>query len=244
MPGKRSRPNLHRLIHAKTEKAVCFRFPICYKRIMKSELLHEFRHHGPFTLLGAAASVIIMMAVRAWFPDALTTHRAHELFEFSHPMHVVLSAMVTAALYRNYRAKSNRSAPGWIAIVLVGYVGSIGIATLSDCLVPFWAETILGMEHAHLHLGIVEMPVVINLAAALGITAAFFSSKTHFPHTGHVFLSTVASLFHIMRAHEGVFSIGQSAVIIAFLFIAVWVPCCLSDIAFPLFFTGKSDHTH
>ncbi|MGE4489042.1 MAG: hypothetical protein AB7E95_05810 [Kiritimatiellales bacterium] len=211
---------------------------------MKSALLKEFRHHGPFTLMGAAASVIIMMAIRHWFPAALSADRAENLFEFSHPMHVVLSAMVTAAMYRNYRAKAKHSLSGTVAVVLVGYFGSIGIATLSDCIVPFWAERILGMEHAHAHLGIVEMPVVINLAALLGIGAAFFSSKTHFPHAGHVFLSTMASLFHIMRSHDGTFSLAQGAVIILFLFVAVWVPCCFSDIAFPLFFTGKTNHSH
>lgn len=210
---------------------------------MKSELLREFRHHGPFTLLGAAASVMIMMAIRHWFPTALSTERAADLFEFSHPLHVVLSAMVTAAIYRNYREKQKNSLPGWIAIVLVGYFGSIGIATLSDCLIPYWAELFLGMDHAQMHLGIVEMPVVINLAALLGIGAAFFSSKTHFPHTGHVFLSTMASLFHILRTQAGGFSLPEAFFLILFLFVAVWVPCCLSDIAFPLLFTGKT-HSH
>ena len=206
---------------------------------MRSELLKEFRHHGPFTLLGAAASVIVMMALRRWFPDMLSTDLAADLFEFSHPMHVVLSAMVTAAMYKNYRARARHSWGGIMAIVLVGYLGSIGIATLSDCLIPYWGELLLGMEHAHPHIGIVEMPVVINLAALLGISASFLSTRTHFPHAGHVLLSTMASLFHILRAQSGSFGMGEGLLLILFLFIAVWVPCCLSDIAFPLMFAGK-----
>ena len=211
---------------------------------MKSELLKEFRHHGPFTLLGATVSVAIMMAIRHWLPGILSTARAKELFEFSHPLHVVLSAMVTSAMYRNYRARPKHSWTGLIAVVLVGYFGSIGVATLSDCILPYWAELFLGMKGAHIHLGIVEMPVIINLAALLGIGAAFFSSKTHFPHAGHVLLSTMASLFHILRAQEGGFTLVQGILVSFFLFIAVWVPCCFSDIAFPLFFTGKKDHNH
>jgi hypothetical protein len=54
----------------------------------------------------------------------------------------------------------------------------------------------------------------------------------------------MASLFHILRAQDGGFSLVQGFFIILFLFIAVWIPCCFSDIAFPLFFTGKNDHTH
>lgn len=207
--------------------------------LMKSELLKEFRHHGPFTLLGAAVSVALMAAIRYWFPDALSTTRAKELFEFTHPLHVVLSAMVTAAMYRNYRTKAKHSWTGLSAVVLVGYFGSIGIATLSDCILPYWAELFLGMKNAHAHLGIVEMPVVINLAALLGIGASIFSNKTHFPHAGHVLLSTMASLFHILQAQAGGFGLVQGVLIIIFLFIAVWVPCCFSDIAFPLLFTGK-----
>ena len=206
---------------------------------MKSELINEFKHHGPYTFAGAAVSVIIMMAIRYFFPAALDTERALELFEFSHPLHVILSAMVTAAVFNKYwKAKSWK---GIAVVILIGYVGSIGIATLSDCILPYWSERILGMD-AHLHLGIVEMPIIINLAALLGIGAALFSPKTGFPHAGHVLLSTMASLFHILHAHAGTFSLMQGALVIVFLFIAVWVPCCFSDIAFPMLFTGKAEH--
>jgi len=206
---------------------------------MKSAILKEFRHHGPFTLLGAALGVAIVVALQRIAPDSINTERAKALFEFSHPLHVVLSAMVTAALYKNYRGRPHHSKTGMLAMVLVGYFGSIGIATLSDCLVPYWGERMLGMEHAHMHLGIVEMPVIINLAALLGIGAAFFSSQTHFPHGGHVLLSTAASLFHILRVQATAFTLAETILIALFLFIAVWIPCCLSDIIFPLIFVHK-----
>lgn len=207
---------------------------------MKSIVLKELRHHGPFTLIGALASVAVMILLRHLAPNFLSTERAESLFEFTHPMHVVLSAMVTAALYRNYRAKSHSKA-GTLAVILVGYFGSIGIATLSDCLIPFWGEKLLGMEHAHAHLGIIEMPVIINFAALFGIGFAYWYPKTHFPHAGHVLLSMAASLFHILRAQADPFSILQGLMIGLFLFIAVWIPCCLSDIVFPLLFIRKEE---
>lgn len=213
---------------------------------MKSIILQELKHHGPFTLIGAAVGVAIIFVLQRIAPEAIDSERAAMLFEFSHPLHVVLSAMVTATLYKNYRGRPHHTKSGMLAIVLVGYFGSIGIATLSDCLIPYWGELMLGMEHAHAHIGIIEMPLVINLAALIGIGAAFFSSQTHFPHLGHVLLSTAASLFHILRVGSGTFSIGESVVITLFLFIAVWIPCCLSDIIFPLIFTRKpgESHTH
>jgi hypothetical protein len=148
---------------------------------------------------------------------------------------------VTAALYKNYRNRPRHTKRGMIAIVLVGYFGSIGIATLSDCLVPYWTELLLGMENAHPHIGIVEMPVIINLAALLGIGAAFFSSQTHFPHGGHVLLSTAASLFHILMTQSAPFTLLEGALIAVFMFIAVWIPCCLSDIIFPIIFVRKKN---
>lgn len=208
---------------------------------MKSIVLKELRHHGPFTLLGALTSVAAMMLIRNFAPNFLSTERAEGLFEFSHPMHVVLSAMVTAALYRNYRSKTGHSKTGTLTVILVGYFGSIGIATLSDCLIPFWGEKLLGMEHAHAHLGIIEMPVVINFAALFGISFAYWYPKTYFPHTGHVLLSMAASLFHILRAQAEPFSILQGLAVGLFLFVAVWIPCCLSDIVFPLLFIRKED---
>ena len=208
---------------------------------MKSIVLEELKHHGPFTFLGALTGMGIIFVLQRIAPDSINTDRAAALFEFSHPMHVVLSAMVTATLYRNYRGKPHHSRTGMLMVVLVGYFGSIGIATLSDCLVPYWGELLLGMEHAHAHIGILEMPVIINLAAMLGIGAALFSSRTHFPHTGHVLLSTAASLFHILRVHAAAFTLLETVLITFFLFIAVWIPCCLSDIVFPLMFIRKKD---
>jgi hypothetical protein len=206
---------------------------------MKSMILTELKHHGPFTLVGAFLAVAFLFGLQRLAPDVMSTERAATLFEFSHPLHVVLSAMVTAALYKNYRGRPHHTKSGMVAVVLVGYFGSIGIATLSDCLIPYWGELLLGMEHAHMHLGIVEMPVTINLAALLGIGAAFFSSRTHFPHGGHVLLSTAASLFHVLQAQSEAFSVTQSLVITVFLFVAVWIPCCLSDIIFPLIFVRR-----
>ena len=208
---------------------------------MKSIILKELRHHGPFTLLGALGSVVAVVLLRLWAPNFLSTERAADLFEFTHPLHVVLSAMVTATIYRNYSARPKHSKTGLLSVILIGYFGSIGIATLSDCLVPYWGELLLGMEHSHAHLGSIEMPVIINFAALFGFGFAYWYPKTHFPHTGHVLLSMAASLFHILRAQAGAFGVMESIFIALFLFIAVWIPCCLSDIVFPLLFIRKQD---
>lgn len=200
---------------------------------------NELKEHFRFTFSGAVIAVLFMFCVRLIFPSLFNTEVAGQLFEIFHPLHVVLSALVTATVFRNYQKKKNKSVWGYLSVFLIGYFGSIGIATLSDSLVPYWAELILGLEGAHPHIGIIEMPVLINLSVFLGIALSYFVKETHFSHAGHVLLSTVASLFHIMQAHAGSFSIFQSIFIVMFLFLAVWLPCCFSDIIFPLLFVKK-----
>jgi hypothetical protein len=157
------------------------------------------------------------------------------VFYVFHPLHVVLSALVTASMYRLHAAGDRRL---WM-LIPIGYVGSIGIATLSDSVVPFLGERLLGLPHAHAHLGFIEMWWLVSLSAIAGIAIAIWRPRTEFPHFAHVLLSTWASLFHVIMAAGGALAWHVYGLILVFLFLAVWVPCCVSDIVFPLLFTRE-----
>lgn len=195
----------------------------------------ELREHVPFTTLGATSGIIIlvvMVRLNVLADVSLT------VFYVLHPLHVVLSAMVTSALYRKY---SNGKI--W-AVVLVGYFGSIGIATISDSIIPYLGEIMLDLPNREIHLGFIEEWQIVNPAAILGIAISFWKPVTKFPHFGHVLISTWASSFHIIMALGTTVSWVIILVIFLFLFIAVWLPCCLSDIVFPLLFTRKGLSQH
>jgi len=161
------------------------------------------------------------------------------MFQIFHPLHVVLSALVTAGVYRLYK-KANV----WKTIV-IGVVGAIGIGTLSDCLMPWLGEVLLGMEHAEGHIGFIDMWYFVWPGALLGVGLAWVVPYTRVPHAGHVFLSTAASLFHILMAKGEQLQVATIVVIPFVLALAVWVPCCTSDIIFPLLFVGKdAEHVH
>ena len=259
-----------------------------------TRILTELRHHAPFTLFGAATGILCMLLFKGVDPEV-----NHRLFQVFHPGHVVLSAIVTASLYKLYKGKVSL-----LSILLVGYVGSIGVATLSDCVLPFFGETILGVaipihadmhdhegadghnhegqedvhdheqeisqdadhhgegeDHEHtseegsheatsqirarLHLGFIEDWYLVNPAALLGIIIAFLWPRTKFPHAGHVLISTWASSFHVlMNTHRELSPMMLIGVFVV-LFIAVWLPCCISDIVFPLLFVNADvDHPH
>jgi len=97
----------------------------------------------------------------------------------------------------------------------------------------------LGMPRRELHLGFIEKWWLVNPLAFLGIAVAWYKPATKFPHSLHVLLSTWASLFHMIMARTGDLNWAAAAAMFLFLFLAVWLPCCVSDIVFPLLFVGR-----
>jgi hypothetical protein len=130
---------------------------------------------------------------------------------------------------------------GMLQLCLVGYLGSIGIATLSDCVIPFLGEIMLKLPHPELHIGFIHMWWLVNPLAFAGIIAGRIFTATKFPHFMHVQISTWASLFHITMALGTSVSLFTFCMIVVFLFLAVWVPCCTSDIIFPLLFIREKN---
>ena len=204
-----------------------------------SSISGELRHHAPFTFAGALTGIAVALV----FLYAKVPYRvSHGLFAVFHPGHVFLSAIATAGMFRLH------SRGGWISTLLVGYFGAVGIATLSDSIIPYLSELLLQLQdenvHAHVHLGFIEEWYLVNPLALLGVAVAYWRPTTDIPHAGHVLLSTWASLFHIMMAIDrgGDISAVTFALIPVVLFFAVWVPCCTSDIIFPLLFVRKRNH--
>ena len=195
---------------------------------MFAKIIHELKHHAPFTALGTLSGILLMLVIAILRVPRSSTDT---LFWFLHPGHVLLSALVTAALYRR------NTGAGIIATLVIGYVGSVGIATLSDSVIPFIGEWLLNMPNKGIHIGFIEKWWLVNPLVVFGIIVAYFWPKTHIPHAGHVLLSTWASLFHMTMALGDQITLMEMFVIPIFLFLAVWIPCCTSDIVFPLLFT-------
>ena len=200
---------------------------------MFRRITSELRHHVPFTALGAVSGITIMVIIVLAKVLLQVSQISQVVFYTLHPLHVVLSALVTTTLYVKYR-KPNI----WMAI-LIGYTGSIGIATISDSIIPYLGETLLNLPNRGIHIGFIEEPLLTNPAAFLGIAIGYWKGTTKFPHYGHVLISTWASLFHVIMALGETVNWIQLIIIFLFLFLAVWLPCCVSDIVFPLLFTKK-----
>lgn len=196
---------------------------------MLRSALRELKEHAPFTLSGAIVGILLAFLLRKLPESSLIN-----LFYVFHPAHVFVSAFVTTSMY-----KLNKKNTNLFKIFLVGFLGSIGVATLSDSILPFLGETMLHMPNTEMHLGFLEKWYIVNPIAILGIIFANIKSSTKFPHSVHVFLSTTASLLHIVMSLGLVLiSFQLFFEITLILFLSVWLPCCFSDIIFPLLFVS------
>lgn len=193
-------------------------------------ILKELRTHAPFTAFGAATGIAILVGMSVFdVPKSVST----SLFWVLHPAHVLLSALATTAMYRLH------SHGGFLRLIVIGYLGAIGIATLSDCIIPYLGEALLQQEGREIHFGFIEKWWLANPLALAGIAIAYLWPTTKLPHAGHVLLSTWASLFHMTMAMDGPVTLVETLVIGVFLFAAVWLPCCTSDIVFSLLFSEE-----
>jgi len=192
-------------------------------------LLRELRSHAPFTALGALSGIALMLLiVFARIPHEVSNH----VFYVFHPAHVLLSALVTSAMYRRYKGNL-------LLTVIIGYVGSVGIGTISDIILPHLGGWLVGAEMGHFHIGFIEKWWLVNPLALVGVAAGIVLPRTKVPHYGHVLLSTWASLLYLATHGQVQSWLPKLPLVFVILFVAVWLPCCLSDIAFPLFFIGK-----
>jgi hypothetical protein len=199
---------------------------------MLKTIREELRGHAPFTAFGALTGVSILLLM-LWM--GVSRSWSISLYWACHPLHLFLSALVTAGMYRRHTG----GPPG--RTIWVGYLGSVGVATLSDSVIPYLGEWLLQCPSREIHLGFVEKWWLVNPLALAGIALACFWPKTAIPHAGHVLLSTWASLFHMTMALGESIEILDILLISVFLFLAVWVPCCTSDIVFPLVFVSRRE---
>ena len=205
----------------------------------KSKLKHiifELGSHLPYSIFGVVIGIIIL-GILTFFTIILNAEHllpkaAEELFHIFHPIHVLLSAIVTTAMFWKHERH-------FIKTLFIGFFGSIAICGLSDILLPYVGGGILGTK-MHLHLCILEHSLIITPFAAIGVTVGFLvpaviEKSTEFSHSMHVLVSSMASILYLIS-----FGVSEWTHMVGGIFlvtiIAVMLPCCLSDIVFPLSF--------
>src|SRR5690554_3863874 len=201
----------------------------------------ELGAHLPYTIFSSAFGLIVMgiLSFIAFFFDEIRFPEASAgLFHIFHPVHILLSATATTAMFWRHEKKLFKA-------MLVGFFGSVVICGISDAFIPFLSGRLLGVA-MELHICLFEHPgIVLPFAAAgvfVGITApAVIRETTAFSHAMHVFISSMASILYLVS--YGLTNwMEHFGMVFFFNILAVLLPCCISDIVFPLLFCGTMDH--
>jgi hypothetical protein len=211
---------------------------------MLKRIGQELWHHIPYTGAGAVTGIVAMVIISQL---SVRGNVLEALFYTFHPLHLLFSAMVTTALYRKHK-----NSPFWLTIPIC-YIGPLIIGTLSDAIIPFAEGSAINIlisfelpfiETARMpFIGIPEW-IIVNGALLLGIAIGYLKPNTKFPHMWHILISTWASLLYF-SAFGAVSWLPRLPLLFVFLFLSVWIPCCFSDIVFPLLWSGKEDaHEH
>lgn len=203
-------------------------------------VIMELIHHMPFSIFGVAVGMVVVgfmtffaTLVKA---EALLPAASEELFHVLHPTHILFSAVASTAMFWKHEKRM-------IKAILVGFFGSVTICGVSDILIPFWGGLLLGQK-MHFHLCITQHPGMVLPFVILGVAAGLFVGRTiehstEFSHAAHVLVSSMASLLYLIsfglvewtHMAGGVFMIT---------ILAVMLPCCASDIAFPVLCTHRN----
>jgi hypothetical protein len=111
---------------------------------------------------------------------------------------------------------------------------------ISDYIVPFLGGKLLG-QHMTLHICLLEHPMLILPFLVVGVAGGFlFNEKvtdhSPFSHGMHVFISSMAALLYLASFGFVGWMTDVNLVfpVVTVVVLAVWVPCCISDIVVPV----------
>lgn len=213
-----------------------------------SSIKAELMEHLPYSIFGTIVGMLLagIVTIGGRLAEALPETMeevCHSIFHIFHPVHMLLSATATTAMFYRREQRTLKAAA-------VGLVGAVGVCGISDVIMPYLSgvllfsrETAHGHHAMHFHWCVVEHPwVVLPFAAAgiaIGLTAARYIQKTTFySHSAHVLVSSAASIFYLIGygLTDWISHMGYVLVVIT---AAVIIPCCFSDILFPLLVAKK-----
>ncbi len=191
-------------------------------------IISELKNHIPFTITATLIAVLITAFIYLNNPQSIS--KIVSLFYIIHPLHLFVSAIVSAAIFYKYTNNFSKA-------LIIGVTGSIIIGSLSDIIFPYLGGILFGLK-THFHLSLIENPILILSTSFIGSLIGIKTKLTKIPHFLHVFLSIFASLFYLL-AFSISLTMTSFLTIFLIVFIAVLIPCCIGDIIFPLLFIKK-----
>ena len=202
-------------------------------------ILIELREHLPYSIFSVASGMIILGLLTFGseiFGAKNISVPSRGLFHIFHPVHLLFSATATTAMFWRHEKKIFKA-------IIIGFIGAVGICGISDIFIPYIAGFLLGVK-MHLHICIIEHPGLILPFVIAGIFTGLIvpnatQKSTIFSHTAHILISSIASILYLI-SFGLVDWIHVAGMVFIYMVLAVIIPCCASDIVFPLLLTKKT----
>ncbi len=202
--------------------------------------VEEFREHLPYTLMAAATALgllgVLTFLARLMDRQSVLPSAAQNLFHTTHFFHLFLSAIATTAMFWRYDRRRAKA-------ILIGIVGTALPCGASDAIFPLLGGWFMGAP-MQAHICFLEHPLLVWPFVLAGVFVGFLlppvRTSTHLAHGGHVLLSSAASGLYLVS-----FGMTEWFRFAPFVFLllvaAVLIPCCTSDIVFPLMLTRRDE---
>jgi len=205
----------------------------------------ELEKHLPYTIFSVSLGLIlvgILTYLAFIFKAENFPQGTQSLFHVFHPLHMLFSATATTAMFWRHERNLAKA-------VIIGFIGAVGICGVSDIIIPYVSGFLLGTR-MELHICIIRHPALILPFVFFGIFTGLIVPRTIestiFSHSTHVILSSMASILYLVSF--GLTNwISVFGMVFVYTVLAVTIPCCTSDIVFPLLFTKdeeSSSHLH
>lgn len=206
---------------------------------MKGHILEELKGHIPYTIFSVAAGIMALGVLSVLIEESVFPQKSERLFHIFHPLHLFFSASATTSMFYRHNERI-------VKAILVGFVGAVGICGISDIFIPYLAGGLLGAK-MHLHICVIMHPELILSFTLFGIICGLLLppvvGSTTFSHSAHVLLSSMASILYLV-SFGLVDWISVAGMVFIYIVPAVVIPCCISDIVFPLLMVKKGRHEH
>lgn len=207
-------------------------------------IINELACHFPYAVFSVALS-LIAAALLGYFSfgaqPSVVAHGSHVLFHAFHFMHIVFAATGTVLTFFRF---SNKVLKGFI----VGAISSVFFCVLSDIIMPYIVGEFMGVKMAFHICFITEVDNVLPfllvglfngwvLSKNKAGQGSFYSIWSHFIH---IFVSSLSSMLYII-SHGMHDWYGYMGTLFMFLIVAVVIPCTLSDVVVPVYFSQHED---
>ncbi len=171
------------------------------------------------------------------------------LFHLFHPVHMFFSAAATTAMFWRFDRRL-------VKAITIGVLGAVGVCGVSDIIMPYMSQFVLvtlgglkAEQPLHLHICLIEHPALVLPFAAIGVVVGLTAAvaverSTLFSHSLHVFSSTMASIFYLIGPFGRTAWVDDLGMVFLLIVLAVMIPCCISDIIFPLALTRDAREAH